>query len=102
MYTHARTHARTPARPHARARTHTNTGEQADASTRALTFANFCQVMSETEVNSKLVRACVERTDQAVLAKAETDRNVEALRSDLGIQSQTSSSSGFALLRSGR
>ena len=46
------------------------------------------KVMSETEVNSKLVRACVERTDQAVMAKAETDKSVEALRSDLGTQNR--------------
>jgi hypothetical protein len=46
------------------------------------------KVMNETEVNSRLVRACVERTDQTVMAKAETDRNVESLRTELGNQNK--------------
>ena len=44
--------------------------------------------MNETEVNSRLVRACVERTDQTVMAKAETDKNVESLRTELGTQNK--------------
>lgn len=46
------------------------------------------KVMNETEVNSRLVRACVERTDQTVMAKAETDKNVESLRTELGAQNK--------------
>ena len=40
-------------------------------------------MLQEMEVNSRLVRACVSRTDQTVMAKAETDKSVEALRSEL-------------------
>ena len=46
------------------------------------------KVMTETEVNSKLVRACVERTDQTVMAKAETDKSVETLRAELASQNR--------------
>ena len=51
------------------------------------------KVMGETQVNSKLVRACVERTDQTVMAKADTDKSIDALR---GQVSSTGASLGEA------
>eukprot|EP00288_Rhodomonas_lens_P003638 CAMPEP_0177735388 /NCGR_PEP_ID=MMETSP0484_2-20121128/24746_1 /TAXON_ID=354590 /ORGANISM="Rhodomonas lens, Strain RHODO" /LENGTH=256 /DNA_ID=CAMNT_0019248941 /DNA_START=136 /DNA_END=904 /DNA_ORIENTATION=- len=44
------------------------------------------KVLAETELSSRLVRSCVERTDQTVLAKTDTDRWLEELRSEVAGQ----------------
>jgi hypothetical protein len=41
------------------------------------------KVTNETETNSRLVRACVERTDQTIIANQDTFEKVENLRADL-------------------
>eukprot|EP00284_Hemiselmis_tepida_P006588 CAMPEP_0174931424 /NCGR_PEP_ID=MMETSP1355-20121228/33541_1 /TAXON_ID=464990 /ORGANISM="Hemiselmis tepida, Strain CCMP443" /LENGTH=299 /DNA_ID=CAMNT_0016177773 /DNA_START=99 /DNA_END=995 /DNA_ORIENTATION=+ len=44
------------------------------------------QAKSDSEASSKLVRAAVDRTDRALLAKKETDGFIDKLREELGAQ----------------
>jgi len=48
----------------------------------------IAECLKEAEASSKLVRAAVERTDRALMAKKETDGFIDRLREELGTQSK--------------